>query len=1137
MLSAFRSFLSCLTALPILGLLLPGQAQALDVRTVHGPGGQAVFELRFHEPHEIPDLDWPATWSLSDGQKDRITEVIGRWAEILRPQPGGRTGIVHIYTSDVRTAYAVNRSIETDGETTSALRAALLGLPDPQYRPDGYDVEIVFGSLPMDDGQHGPSQHSATLTGFGLEGIAFHELAHGLGIASDVELRTDPDGDPIPERPYFSQSDSPWNRHLRDDHGRPAQPGQAILCAACANEPEPGAFDVRKDQGYFTGPHVNEVLAGALPGVPVRMLYGDGSLDGNNMSHLELDNSLISHQYFRSYTTFLEAELAVLQDLGYDIDRRRLYGRSIYGSGLTLDNHGGFHDRNAAGTAYLPGSYSTATLGMGLHVYGSHNRIIQHADLLTRGAGAVGIRVDGEGNRLTLPAGVRVHGQGANGAGVLFAYGRHHTLAHQGDIQGAGPGGVGILADFGNNAYSNERMVRGSYLFCDGADEPCAAPWQSNRPLLPELDGALVSRLDISGTVGGERAAIAASDNALIDHIDILRGARIEGDIRSDYRQVDEQGRLRLTRLTLGRAAGADGLATEAPDPDFRFVYQYDIHGDNLSLRIAGGEAVLHGEHQLHDARIDRDASLSGPGRYRITGPGQALVNDGRLAPGASLGEIRVAGDYRQGSSGALEIEFDGAGAHDRLLVNGTASLRGELALRALPDWYASGWRLDLDDTLQAGHTQGGFERTTVALDSPTLQASLESAGSDGPTATLRISRAANAYSRYGETAAAASAGTALDRAAASAPPEQQGLYQALDFSAADGGGIAALTTQLAPTPYVAMAASQLDALRVAGDGLARQQMLAADHEAGDGWRGFILPFASQARRELDDGSRFRHHSQGLLLGTEHQLGDSAWTAGVHAAFSEQRLTLRSPLRGQGRNSTWLAGLHTRYVPDPRQGLFLQGQLNLASVRARLDRGIEGAGYAASHSARWRSHGLHAQAIAGYQWTWSGALSGGPVAGLDYLWLRQPGFQETGDPATSLSLHSTHPQSLRASLGWRLAWRTADSAVAGAEATPASTGAPSTAAAARLEGWQAHLQLTRDQELMRHRPGQSAGFAVQPGIGLQANQALAGSGAWRLQLGLSHQTPRLQLSAYLEGQSASRGQHQVAGQISASWRF
>lgn len=112
--------------------------------------------------------------------------------------------------------------------------------------------------------------------------------------------------------------------------------------------------------------------------------------------------------------------------------------------------------------------------------------------------------------------------------------------------------------------------------------------------LLPELQGALVDNADISGRVAGKGAAIYISPNALVGNINILTGARLEGDIYSDYAQRDDYGQQRLTLLTFGRKANAYGQATEAADADFSFTYRGNIEGiNNLALDAHGGKPRL----------------------------------------------------------------------------------------------------------------------------------------------------------------------------------------------------------------------------------------------------------------------------------------------------------------------------------------------------------------------------------------------------------------------------------------------------------------------------------------------------------------------------------------------------------------
>ena len=115
----------------------------------------------------------------------------------------------------------------------------------------------------------------------------------------------------------------------------------------------------------------------------------------------------------------MEVELAVMQDMGYDIDREAYFGHSVYGDDKTITNTQGFFARNEAGTAYIEGKPGTVPLGIGLHIYGSRNTVTQAADILTNGTGATGIRVDGMQNKVMIPAATNIHADGLRGNGVL----------------------------------------------------------------------------------------------------------------------------------------------------------------------------------------------------------------------------------------------------------------------------------------------------------------------------------------------------------------------------------------------------------------------------------------------------------------------------------------------------------------------------------------------------------------------------------------------------------------------------------------------------------------------------------------------------------------------------------------------
>src|SRR5690606_17833618 len=329
--------------------------------------------------------------------------------------------------------------------------------------------------------------------------------------------------------------------------------------------------------------------------------------------------------------------------------------------------------------------YNTATQGLGLHIYGQRNTITQAADLLGAGPGGIGVRVDGSENTLIIPASTRIHAQGWVGRGLQFSYGRNHTIVQQGEVRAEGEDGVAALFDFGNNARGNQDGYHGSWQWFSPLE---------NKPLgyVPEiLQGALIKDYHLAGLLSGKKAAIQISSNAQVENINVMQGARIQGDILSDYSTRQSNGELFVTHVNFGQRAGEQGRATLEADPDFRLRYDGNIQGaDNLAVVIAGGESSLNGQHQLHGLRVDAGATLSGNSSYAINPEGN-FSNHGTLSPGNSFGQMTIQGDFVQAPEGRVLIEAD-TRQNDRIEVQGLAQLAGELKLQLQPDWYADGW-------------------------------------------------------------------------------------------------------------------------------------------------------------------------------------------------------------------------------------------------------------------------------------------------------------------------------------------------------------------------------------------------------------------------------------------------------------
>ncbi|WP_295158866.1 autotransporter outer membrane beta-barrel domain-containing protein [Selenomonas sp. AE3005] len=714
-----------------------------------------------------------ATYKLSDRLIDATVTSTDYWKNILAPKAKNTTPWqIFVTTFDEVNADAASQSLDTPGGIiTKELYQNHLFYVKEQLQEGKVFTPVTYTShdaLPEGKyaysviriGQYVGAKRNNVENGWWIDadtvlptneqaadfvGTFRHELGHALGI---ICVR---DGEPKPGKPneynFFIDKKITdklsWTLHLRDQNGTPAKAGMYIAEQKDATDPNKDYFVVDKQvsidaQGYakgyayFEGAHVTDVLDGAKffgrSALPVNGWEGSGVAMIFDGSHLQTAG-MMSHRKYSNYTTFLEVELAVMQDLGYQIDRKAFYGRSIYGNGGTIVNNQGYFARNAEGTDYLANTYSLVPLGVGLHIYGSDNKVTQNADIMTKGTGAVGVRVDGTGNTLIVPENTEIHADGKRGNGILISYGRNHTIEQAGTVTASGEGGTGVRFDFGSSSNGARDEYRGSYIRfkrtvdADGnitmikdpstnVDLPAAENlalkdmtadlYNANKE---ELEGPLVENYNLSGTLIGSENAIYISKNAFVKNININKGASIQGNITSDWKQfgaLECEGAYDdpLTNESTGLRIqykgqyGDAGYKYDEYIPDLvtnlnfntDLYYNGDITGeDNMKMNVKAGTLTYEGTANVVNVQVEKGAALLG-GTYIVnainaediaegftdTTTGQ-LINHGTIGASASDRNMEITGKLV--SDGNLQAYGGGNGG--KIIVNGDADITG----------------------------------------------------------------------------------------------------------------------------------------------------------------------------------------------------------------------------------------------------------------------------------------------------------------------------------------------------------------------------------------------------------------------------------------------------------------------------
>ena len=917
--------------------------------------------------------------------------------------------------------------------------------------------------------------------------------------------------------------------------------------------------DVGTNSGaYFTGTNVKEVLttdhqlariawpdgstAPAVPGLP---LNGYESDDGTppELSHIELQNVNMSHQAYRNWCSFTEAELALMQDLGYNIDRRAYFGKSIYNSGITYENAQGFYNRiQDANDNWIYGNEPNTTMhGIGLHIYGSNNTITQTGKILANGYSGIGIRVDGVGNKVTINTDITANGDYGNG--LLVAYGKNHeiTLNEGKSIEAIGEDGVAARFDFGSNELGDFYGYRGSYINTTYTSQEELDSMEAESPgstagiqvgwreitgdKLPDaINGELVTNFNIAGTLKGEKAAIYISPNALVKNINILQGANIQGDIISEW------------------------------NPE-AILYQNN-DGETLAPRLPYGENGLtnlnfNGTHTFNDDIIGKDSIVLNVGTTTATSSlttgdnsvvnvkglnvggstlNSTFNNKGDLYVDQGMGEITIAsGSTLDSNGGRIFSQVDNDGALLQITGGGKLKLYGSTLLLGMKHdfydgnveltWYTSNIQLEGNPTIKL-YEQSPTLDFTGTLDAAnnryiiSMHRNYEQYAYDAGTGSLANALVQNA-AFLGKTSAHAA--------------DWQKIYESIDFSKNDGSAVPGLLKQLNPSVYsnssqaTITTHSMLNNMNMLGS---FSSLNAPPAHTGGGrgptvdaapqynaWRNIVMPFS--AYTDQHNGMRgFTNHNSGVIGAMERTL-ENGLTHGYHAALNHQSTSeAGSRIKGEGL----YLGTQATFAPADWNGWSVFGSARLGLEQMRSHRNINIGGYTGTADADWT--GYSGSLSLGTALTKEhGVMQSGPFAALDYSFAHRPSVHEDGD-AIRTNLESATYDSLRTQLGYRL------------------TTKPKALDSYDSTNWQAHASVAWNHELLSDNGSTSYQLADLPGVTITDKAETYGRDSMSIAAGVIFKTPnRLDVGITLGSDIYRHGGSSIYGKMNFEWKF
>ena len=415
------------------------------------------------------------------------------------------------------------------------------------------------------------------------------------------------------------------------------------------------------------------------------------------------------------------------------------------------------------------------------------------------------------------------------------------------------------------------------------------------------------------------------------------------------------------------------------------------------------------------------------------------VLNDGIVAPGTSPGTLTINGNFTQSTSGTLEIE-----PGDLLSVSGNAALGGAL------DFAADGLRYGQQfGFLEAGSISGEFDEILVTNPSRNRGRFLV----EGGTGILLI--APTSYTLVAKTDNQRNVAKALDSFIPQQGNDQETVSIALDLQSE--GQYPAAFDQIAPTFYESLADITIEQANAQNQNLAQRASALRL-----GARGFQSIGIEAPLKNDRDGKSVMDAKDGKDILSPAE--DNKWGVWVQGNGNFARATTASQVPNYNFESGgFLAGADYRWSENFVTGLYAGyqgtyakydngGRTTINSVQfggyASYDNGgfytdaIVGGGYSAyavkrpiafstvDRTATSRPDGGQLTTYLGMGYDWEvGNFTIGPILSGQYTYAGITPFEENGAGALNLNVGQQNANSLRTSLGGRIAytWKLTDS--------------------------------------------------------------------------------------------------------------